>query len=97
MKEQQLLALVLAGAVAPWVVEIFKTYLNTVSEKVKVTISIVISFVIAFAVLAISKVDFTDPQALFQATTTVFAVATAVYQYLKKAVQEPVAKLLGRA
>lgn len=97
MKEQQLLALVLAGAVSPWVVEIFKTYLNTVSDKIKTTISIVISFVIAFAVLLISKVDFTDPQALFQATTTVFAVATLVYQYLKKQVQAPVAKLLGRA
>lgn len=94
MEEQQLLALVVAGAVAPWIVEVFKTYLNTASDKLKVTVSIVTSFVISFFVLLFSKVDYADPMALFQATTTVFGVATAVYQYLKQQVQEPVAKLI---
>lgn len=94
METQQLLALVIAGAVAPWVVEIFKTYLNTASDKLKVTVSIVISFIIALGVLAVTKVNLADPRALFDATTTVFAVATAVYQFLKAQVQQPVAKLL---
>jgi hypothetical protein len=91
------LALTIAGFVAPWLIEIIKKFFGTPDGKKALALSMVVSFLISLGVVFFQgKFSWTDPAAIFQSFVLVLGVSSTVYQFIQKKVQEPVAKLYTR-
>lgn len=90
------LALVIAGAIAPWLIEVIKQFIGNPEDKKAVILTIVASFAIGIITLIVSGIDWTNNTAWVQAGLTVLGVANTVYQFFKKQIVEPVAKLVRR-
>jgi hypothetical protein len=92
-----ILALTVAGFIAPWLIEIIKKFFGTPEGKKALALSMAVSFLISLGVVFFQgKFSWTDPAAIFQSFVLVLGVSSTVYQFIQKKVQEPVAKLYTR-
>lgn len=90
------LALAVAGVVTPWLVEIIKNVLGGISGRWSLTLTLVASLIISSGVLAYNgALNFSDPAQVLGSVAVVAGVAMTVYQYIKNAVQKPVAKIMS--
>lgn len=98
MDQNTVIALAVTGAVSPWITEVIKTVLpGQFAGKKALTLSMIISVVIAAGVLYYNHaLNFSDPASIFASAGLVLGVAGTVYQYLKKQVQDPVQKMMGK-
>ena len=84
-------ALVIAGAVTPWLTEIIKKFIGDPDGKKAVALSMGTSFVIATIALWVSgALNWADPKAILGSALAVLGIASTVYQMLKDAVQKPI-------
>lgn len=89
------LALAVAGVATPWIVEVIKTILGGISSRWALTVSLISSLIISSGVLWYNHaLNFSDPVQILGSVAIVAGVSSTVYQYIKKAVQAPVAKIM---
>lgn len=95
MEQNTVTALAVAAIVTPWITEIIKRLLPTdMNGKKALTLTMILSIVIAGGVLQYEgQLDWSNPGSLLVSAGAVLGVATAVYQYMKGAVQGPVDRL----
>lgn len=95
MDQTTILALAVCAAITPYLTELIKVFApGEYSGRKALTINLGVSIVVALGVLWYQgKLVWTDPAQLFASAGLVLGIATAVYQYLTRAVQAPVAKL----
>lgn len=89
------LALAVAGVATPWIVEVIKNVLGDIHGRWSLTITLISSLVISLGVLAYNgALQLSDPAQILGSVAMVAGVAMTVYQYIKKAVTEPVKKVM---
>lgn len=95
MDANTILALTVAGIIAPWVTEVIKVVIPVdVTGKKALTLSMILSVLISGGVLWYQHaLNWGDPASIFASAALVLGVASTVYQYLKKQVQNPVNKV----
>lgn len=95
MDQNTILALSVAAVITPYVTELLKVFLpGDYTGKKSLTITLAVSVIVAIGILWYEgKLIWTDPAQLLASAGLVLGIASSVYQYMKKAVQAPVAKL----
>lgn len=95
MDQNTVMALAVAAVVTPWVTEVIKAFLpGEYTGKKALTITMIVSIAVAVGVLWYQgKLVWQEPSQIIASAGMVIGIATAVYQYMKKAIQDPVAKM----
>lgn len=95
--DASVLALTVAGFVAPWLIEIIKKFFGTPEGKKALALSMVVSFLISLGVVFFQgKFTWSNPVEIFESFILVLGISSTVYQFIKKQVQEPVSKVYTR-
>lgn len=95
MDQNTVIALAVAAVVTPYLTELIKVFApGDFSGKKSLTVTMIVSILVAIGVLQFEhKLVWTDPAQLVASAGLVLGIASTVYQYMKKAIQEPVEKL----
>lgn len=94
--QNTVIALAVAGVITPWLVEIIKKFIGDPSGKTALATTMVVSLLVAGGVLWYQgALNFADPASIFGSAAMVLGIASTVYQFIKKAVETPIDKLMA--